>query len=555
MAEKTFQEAGAAEKAPSDQGSPEFGAEHRLIFELFKLFDSQENLKELLSGTMLLLQQWLGNKAAAVRLKSGSGFSPGSSGSEGELMVSSENGEELGTSVLAYACGKILRAEAESRKPPFTDHGSFWANSADEAAEKMRGLDIGRPHPGCRRSYESVALIPIRAGSEIIGVLQLCHPEKSRFTAEMISLLERIASSLGLRLAHIKAMQELADSEERFRLLIENFGDPVFVHGADGRFTTVNRAACRATGYTREELLSMHVEDIDPEIHTRDDRGLLWKRLAHGQSALLNVSHRRKDGSFYPGEAHLNCLTIKGEPLIVAIVRDMTARERSRRELLQYQEELKSLTLQLSKVAEQERRKIASFLHDEVCQLLATSRLKLGLLLRNHHLDEDTAAAMKEIDRILAEAVPATRSIIFEISSPALYELGLRAAIESLAEVYTDQYLLKCEVSVESWTEPKDEETRILLFQCIQELLVNVRRHARAKSVRIQLAARDGQGEITVEDDGEGFDYSSAYLNRRALEAFGLFALREKMKFLGGVLELDSRIGRGTKACLHVPLE
>lgn len=125
----------------------------------------------------------------------------------------------------------------------------------------------------------------------------------------------------------------LRESEQRFRTLIENLPGGVFAHDLDGRFLFVNQAACRNTGYTREELLKMSVAHIDPESASREDRVRLWHTLKPGKSVTIQATHTCKDGSTYPAEIHLNGITLDGQPVILPIAFDITARQQAQQAL------------------------------------------------------------------------------------------------------------------------------------------------------------------------------------------------------------------------------
>jgi PAS domain S-box-containing protein len=132
-------------------------------------------------------------------------------------------------------------------------------------------------------------------------------------------------------------------SNIRFRTVVENLPDGVFAHDLDGRLRMVNKAACRQTGYTREELLTLTVADIDAKSVDRDDRSRFWLSLQPGASAQVSVTHRRKDGSTYPAEVHLNRLDLDDQPIVLAIARDVAERTRSEAALQESQRRLATL--------------------------------------------------------------------------------------------------------------------------------------------------------------------------------------------------------------------
>ena len=123
-----------------------------------------------------------------------------------------------------------------------------------------------------------------------------------------------------------QAEESLKESEFRFRQTLENLPGGVFAHDMEGRIILVNKASCKNTGYSRDQLLSMSVSDIDPASITRDDRTKLWHTLKKGESITIESTHRRKDDSLYPAEIHLNAVTYDNQPIILAYAFDISER-------------------------------------------------------------------------------------------------------------------------------------------------------------------------------------------------------------------------------------
>ncbi len=117
------------------------------------------------------------------------------------------------------------------------------------------------------------------------------------------------------------------ESEERFRLLVEQAADAFFLHDADARILDVNRRACESLGYTREELLNLSVQDFDPAF---DPGGLAaWRQMVPGQAETVERIHRRKDGTTFPVEVRLGVIESGAGRLFLALVRDITERKRA----------------------------------------------------------------------------------------------------------------------------------------------------------------------------------------------------------------------------------
>ncbi|MBN2322852.1 MAG: PAS domain S-box protein [Spirochaetes bacterium] len=138
-----------------------------------------------------------------------------------------------------------------------------------------------------------------------------------------------------------RAEERLRESEERFRVVIENFPDSVFVHDTEGRFIMVNDALCKNTGYSQEEMYKMTVADIDAESVARGDREKLWLRLQQSGFVRIETTNKRKDGSKYPVEVHLNAITLKGKAVILGVARDSTERKRAAEEKAKLEKQLR----------------------------------------------------------------------------------------------------------------------------------------------------------------------------------------------------------------------
>jgi signal transduction histidine kinase len=216
--------------------------------------------------------------------------------------------------------------------------------------------------------------------------------------------------------------------------------------------------------------------------------------------------------------------------------------------------QLRSLAHELSLVEEKQRRKIATYLHDEISQKLALAAFKLDAL------DKVKSAVTvrkghKEIKLIIDQAAQLARTLTFEISPPILYEFGLEAAIEWLVRQFSKQHRIPCVFKDDGESKPLSDDTRILLFQSVRELLANVSKHARANNVKVSAMKDDNVISIKVKDDGVGFD--TRVLNEKIVhnEGFGLFNVMERLRHMKGQLEIKSTKGHGTSVVIVAPLK
>lgn len=241
--------------------------------------------------------------------------------------------------------------------------------------------------------------------------------------------------------------------------------------------------------------------------------------------------------------------------MILLAIQDITDRKQAEKEILSYQQELRALTSELLVVEERERRKIAAELHDSIGQVLAFLKIELGDLLRGGPPKELTHALRHAREQV-SLAIKQARTLTFDISPPELYALGLGPAIEELGERLSKQGDYEFQFESPAEIAPLYDQVKVLLYRSVRELLVNAAKHARAKVVKVALSTVDDYVQVTVEDDGTGFQPPDIAASPGGSSGgFGLFSIRERLAHMGGRLEIESRRRSGTIIRLFAPLE
>ena len=204
---------------------------------------------------------------------------------------------------------------------------------------------------------------------------------------------------------------------------------------------------------------------------------------------------------------------------------------------------------------ERERRRMASYLHDVIGQTLAMCKLKIRSLQRSA-VPDASEKALQELRELIEQSIHNTQSLTFELCPPILYELNLEAAIEWLAERFQQQHSITFHVENDRIPKPMSDEARVILFQAVREIFVNIVKHAEARTVNVQMKRDDSSIQIIICDDGVGFDPKtvSAVTMSAAKGGFGLFNVRERLMSIGGNLEIQSSSQMGTKVSIRCPL-
>jgi len=367
---------------------------------------------------------------------------------------------------------------------------------------------------------------------------------------------------------HKRDEEALRESEEKFRTFMETASDLMHIADKDAYFTYVNEATAVALGYSKEEMLGIHITDILSEGTKKDFEPRLKKLIGEGEVRADSV-WVTKEGKEICGEITLVAVYDSDGEFAGAraIFRDITERKRAEEalqkardeletrveqrtaELARANEQLLSLASELSLAEERLRRRIATDVHDHIGQNLAISKIKLESL-RKSMSSHELAVALDEIRELIAQTIESSRSLTFELSPPVLYELGFEAAVEWLVRQARQQHGLSAEFKSDGRSKPLSHDVSVLLFQAVRELLVNVAKHAQAQNVTVRTRRVADEIQVIVEDDGVGFDTSKTTSRDYQTGGFGLFSIRERLRSIGGRFDIESRPGAGTRVTL-----
>lgn len=229
------------------------------------------------------------------------------------------------------------------------------------------------------------------------------------------------------------------------------------------------------------------------------------------------------------------------------------------RDLVQSQERLRALTRELNLAEQRERKRLATELHDHLQQILIVGKLMIGQGKQSVRGVPAYETVLKNVDDILSDALTYSRSLVAELSPPVLRDHGLSASLKWLAEDMKTKHALTVTAVVPDDRElhlPEDQ--RVLLFQSVRELLINSAKHAGTGQATLTMDQRVDQLRITVRDEGRGFDSTAAtgaeVPNGEMSSKFGLYSIQERMRALGGSLEIHSAPAKGTSASIVLPL-
>jgi two-component system cell cycle sensor histidine kinase/response regulator CckA len=253
-----------------------------------------------------------------------------------------------GSVSLECTCGLVVSGRTDPTNPLFTPGGSAWTNDSFPILDLPRVLDPRlNPRNRCiHAGFQSIALIPLRAGAEILGLLHFADRHKDCFSLDSIRFFEGVAASMGMALRNRQTERALRESEAELKLTIDEAPVGMASVGLDQRFLSCNRAFCDFLGYSEEELLGRTITEItfpeDAEVGMADMRAIV---AGEKKSSRVQKRYVRKDGSTVWGEVNINLLRdAQGRPLyFLPVIQDISERVQAEESLRSSEERFRGV--------------------------------------------------------------------------------------------------------------------------------------------------------------------------------------------------------------------
>jgi PAS domain S-box-containing protein len=339
------------------------------------------------------------------------------------------------------------------------------------------------------------------------------------------ALLLGAGASVGMvwRQQHVRFYREKAAaaemiraSEERYRTIMDQAADAIFMRDETGRILEANRKACQSLGYSREELLAKSIWDLDPEA-LQAGKEKLWGRILAGEQFTFESHQRRKDGSVFPIEVTLGSVRLLAGPAVLSIVRDITERKRAEEELRQLNQTLEQRVQDRTAQLEVANKELESFSYSVSHDLRAPLRAIDGFA---RILDEDHTARLDDEGRRLLGVICAEARRMGQLIDDLLaFSRMSRQQVEpaqidmtALAQAVFDEHAALApgrQLQFKVQPLPPALGDRPLLRQALGNLISNAIKYTRPRAVaEIEIGGRTegGEGLYYVKDNGVGFD-------------------------------------------------
>lgn len=408
-----------------------------------------------------------------------------------------------------------------------------------------------------KKKLESLVELRNRAEQKVKSDLKALHNQPFTKTQEMLHELQVYQIELEMQNEELRRAQfELEMLRQKYFDLFNLAPVGYFAFDTKGLIIEVNLTGAELLETTKSGLLMKGFSHwIDPEyqdtfylhrkqtIETRKRQTCELKMIrSDGReffSQLSSIVEPEEDGNFKQ---------------IRTTVIDITDRKKTEQEQLKYEAKLKSMALTLSRTQQYERQKLSTQIHDGINQRMAIIRLKLQQAIQSVS-DSSLAETLNRISSDFHCIMQDSYSLMFELSNPILYELGLISAIKSLlkSKLLTDNNITSQIVTLETHIK-LNQDIAVILYQAVHELLVNIIKHANATNVEVIIVKKQNSLRISINDNGLGFKYPIEKLPNRD-GGFGLFQIRETLQFIGGKLSIESKHQQGAIITITAPLD
>jgi PAS domain S-box-containing protein len=418
-----------------------------------------------------------------------------------------------------------------------------------------------------KRGYASSLVIPLKKRGETWGAITIYSREPDAFTRSEVDLLMELArdlefgiQTLRMRVARARAEDALRESEERLSLFVEYAPAALAMFDNQMRYLRVSQRWRADYGLGDRDLYGVSHYDVFPEIPNE------WKE-AHRKGLAGEVLRHEAD-RFERADGTVQWIRWEVRPWrdakgmvggILIFTEDMTEHIRAEEALLRSEKEafqrgqLRALAEQMSQAREEERKRVARDLHDDIGQLLTA--IKMDLMWTKRHLTGAEGEVQDRLTRsieMIGNGARSVRNICNGLRPGVLDDLGLPAAIEWQANEFASRTGIDCKVILPSTDLHIESGKSTAIFRIFQECLTNVMRHAEAKSVSVTLRGEDGNLFLIVQDDGVGFPESHV---SNSMGSLGLLGMKERAQACGGEAIITSSPGNGTTVAVRVPVD
>ncbi len=561
---------------------------------ILNLFARNTSRKEFLDDLIELIQGWAKCRCVGIRIidqqkfipyESYKGFSYEFWKSESYLCLYSEQ----------CICTRVASGNLDPHEfPVSTPYGSFYNNNIKEFIEGLSEEGRSRYRGACiKNGFSSVAIIPIKYHDKIFGTIHLADERKELVPLKTIEFLEAVAPLVGETIHRFNLESEVYRNYETqkainslLHLSLEDIPLEDFLERTLNILLSNPRISPDAKGCiflveNEPDILIMKTQFGLPESIQKGCARVSFGSCICGRTALsketqftncINDNHDFNYEGIGP-HSHYHIPIIFGNRTLGMITLYLNEEERPTQEkefflnsvantlasiilrrewesaLRESESRLRLLSSQLLTIQENERKEIARDLHDGVGQMLTAIKFKIEDIIQQKKQNDKIIEeeSLHTLISIIRESIEEVRRIQMNLRPSLLDDLGIIATIRWFSREFVKIY---SNIQINTQIEIEEEEIpsplKIVLYRIMQEAFNNIVKHSGATLIRLLLKKSDSRIELVIEDNGTGFDYSTASSTETHRKGLGLNSMRERAEISGGKFTIESTIGKGT---------
>jgi two-component system NarL family sensor kinase len=394
------------------------------------------------------------------------------------------------------------------------------------------------------------------------SVPQRSPPDASGPSRELAELRARLANAeetlRAIRTGEVDAVMvagkqgpqvfTLEGAEHAYRVLIECMNEGALILAADGVILYANQSFATLVKCRLEQAMGSSFHRFLSVANQGVLRPLLKRTVKSGFKiqALLHAG----DGSQLLAHISSCPLARNGSKSATfgIVVTDMTETKRN-------EEMLRALTQRVVQAQESERRLVALELHDHITQHLCAVLARWAALANKLPANEKASRGeVMKLSEMLGQTVEEVQRIARNLRPSVLDEMGLVPALRASCTEFADRTGVSLKLDCKPSPARLPTEVELALYRILQKSLENVEKHARARHVTVRLTKQGAIVQLTIKDDGIGFDPDQPPAKRKRKHDFGLLRMRERATYVGGALEIKSTRRAGTEIVVRIPL-
>ncbi len=348
-----------------------------------------------------------------------------------------------------------------------------------------------------------------------------------------------------------KVQREIFKEKNLSDSIINSLPGVFYLFTAEGKYLRWNTNLERVTMYSPEEISQMHPLDLFDHDEKASVTNAITKVFEFGENSIqatLLLKSKDKIPYYFTGVA----LEYEGSPCLVGVGIDFSERVRVQKEIEETSEKLRDLTVHLLNVREEERKRIGREIHDELGQQLTAIKMDVAWIDKQIEVEAPPLKEkLKNIIKLLDGSNSSIRRILNELRPYILDNYGLSEALKWLGQQFSTNTGIPVSFLSDNFDNNLPEVIATCVFRIYQEALTNITRYANAQIVKTSLEVKDNLLLLYIEDNGAGFDPVVQLKGKK----FGVLGMKERVFSLGGIFEITSTPGVGTKIFVSIPID